>query len=556
MTQRNAFDIIVTSMIVLLRQLIQLGGDGNEMLGDVHAVIVGSVWQFSSVRCDLLCEIDEIMQVNTEDVTLPWGRESDPLDRQTGHWRMAVFQDVQESIDRSKLYFLYDPIADENSGTSGPRKGEQSLVIFDLYKRCFIRELSLSGCEGTVKFLFALKCPSSFGGSSFVVASTSERYGQTALLLYRIDLTQDGFYLGSEPKPLLTNSIPLNDAFIVSMREDAPEVVLMTNPGLTIWRINCISDQPSGPVESFSVPSADLSHYYDAFLNQGSVYFLSQSPDGHFDHSRIHILDIMGQRQLRTVMCNPDPVRGAPCARKRAAIDSFAGHLLLAGGEVEYNYSVSRLIDYWVLNFSNFTWHQIPAQMPIPLIEPRLTTTNSGKFGTFHKLMFLSNVYLWGDFDEPIPGISSATHLRILRVSGFESMKPPPYNEALEKSTSLPFPSHGSHPMVTTSQAYPSLGFAQVGGDTSNMPYPQNNLQYTQSNVPYPQNQPFVPTGPTAYPQGQPLQNYSVQPSFPSGNIQHYPQQGGPSQQPFGGAPGMNQQAYYPPEQKQNCSIQ
>lgn len=58
------------------------------------------------------------MHVNIEDITVPWGRAPDPRDIQMGRWRMAVFQDVQESIDHSKLYFLYDPIADENSGTT------------------------------------------------------------------------------------------------------------------------------------------------------------------------------------------------------------------------------------------------------------------------------------------------------------------------------------------------------------------------------------------------------------------------------------------------------
>ncbi|EPB67899.1 hypothetical protein ANCCEY_13008 [Ancylostoma ceylanicum] len=58
------------------------------------------------------------MQVNTEDITVSWGQQPHALDSTYGKWRTAVFQDVQESIDMSKLYFLYDPIADELSGTS------------------------------------------------------------------------------------------------------------------------------------------------------------------------------------------------------------------------------------------------------------------------------------------------------------------------------------------------------------------------------------------------------------------------------------------------------
>lgn len=115
-----------------------------------------------------------------------------------------------------------------------------------------------------------------------------------------------------------------------------------------------------------------------------NVYFLSASPDGHLDYSRLHILSLQNQ-QLTTQFCQPDPGRGLPSARKQAALDSTSGFILLAGGEIDYgNGDVQRLIDYWVLDLSTFKWNQIQAQMSVPLIEPRLTTANSG------------NVYVWG----------------------------------------------------------------------------------------------------------------------------------------------------------------
>lgn len=55
-----------------------------------------------------------------------------------------------------------------------------------------------------------------------------------------------------------------------------------------------------------------------------NVYFLSASPDGHLDYSRIHILSLQSQ-QLTTQFAQPDPQRGLPSARKQAALDSTSG---------------------------------------------------------------------------------------------------------------------------------------------------------------------------------------------------------------------------------------
>lgn len=81
------------------------------------------------------------------------------------------------------------------------------------------------------------------------------------------------------------------------------------------------------------------------------------------------------------------------CLPDSSEREKFSGYILLAGGEIDYGSSVSRLVDYWILDLSTFTWQQIPAQMPIPLIEPRLTATNSGKCR-----IFLAYAVYWAPF--------------------------------------------------------------------------------------------------------------------------------------------------------------
>jgi hypothetical protein len=55
--------------------------------------------------------------VNFEDITVHWGTAPDQLDQHMFRWRQAVFQDVAITGDHRFMYYLYDPIADENSGT-------------------------------------------------------------------------------------------------------------------------------------------------------------------------------------------------------------------------------------------------------------------------------------------------------------------------------------------------------------------------------------------------------------------------------------------------------
>lgn len=61
----------------------------------------------------------------------------------------------------------------------------------------------------------------------------------------------------------------MSEDWIVCMREDAPELALLTGPGLTVWRINADSTQPGAPIDSFGVPDGDMRRYYDGFIYGG-----------------------------------------------------------------------------------------------------------------------------------------------------------------------------------------------------------------------------------------------------------------------------------------------
>ncbi|ETN87272.1 hypothetical protein NECAME_00131 [Necator americanus] len=471
------------------------------------------------------------MQVNTEDITVSWGQQPHPLDSTYGKWRMAVFQDVQESIDMSKLYFLYDPIADEGSGTSGTRKGYPGLVIFDVNFRCFAGEIPLHA-QG-INYIWLVSVRLSFAVLYFLALSDFSVHRHDEVPVFsQVPISSrwlcfcacnGGADLWTNPltncRPLLNQPLSIGGEYIASMREDAPEIVVMANPGLQVWRINAMAEQPQAPTSNFTVPGAELQHFYDGFLSNGSVHLLSSSPDGHLDHSRVHVLNLNAPGQITTHNCTPDPQRGMPQPRKNAGIDGVANAILLAGGEIDHgNYNVERLVDYWMLDTRTFQWLQIPAQMPCPLIEPRLTACNSG------------NIYLWGDFDQPLPGMpAGGTHLRIMKVSGMDKAgHPPSYSQTVSQPPAYP-----------TQSPYPQQG----GGAAP--PYPSYNP--AQSNPGY------------VMPQSQQQQQY---PGYGGGGSYGggYGDQGG-----YGGPTegfhqvpaGPNQTAYYPLQKsKKDCSIQ
>lgn len=345
-----------------------------------------------------------------------------------------------------------------------------------------------------------------------------------------MNLAQDGLTRSGPLLPLLSSPIPVGEDWIVCLREDAPELALLTGPGLTSFRINAATTVPLPPVHTFTVPDGDMRRYYDGFFNAGCFYLLASTYDATFDCSHVHKLDITGRTVMQTLSLKPDPQRGYPPPRKQAGLDCSNGRILLAGGEVEIppnSGNWQRYVDYWQLDLRSLEWRQVPGQMNLPLIEPRITATPFGQ------------IFLWGDWDQPLPGVTTTgTHLRILRLSNFDAAAasssgggaPPPY----PGGSGSGYPQQGGG-------GYPEKGgggYPQQGGGGG---YPQ------QGGGGYPQQ-----GGGGGYPQQGGGGGYPQQ----GGGVGYPQQQGYPSQ---GGSAGPH--AYYPPDQqrtrgkKHKCTI-
>ncbi|CAB3404122.1 unnamed protein product [Caenorhabditis bovis] len=337
--------------------------------------------------------IFDLMSLSSEDITIAWGHEKNNIDSQNMSWRFELYQDVQESFDKSKLFFLHD-----QDGENG-----KLLAIFDLTLKCFVGTVPLNQ-PGTCKFIFALKCPSIEGGTTLCLVTDLENHDHHVLNVFRIELSgDDRSVISSRP---IVEPLEITGEFICTMRHECPELIVMANPGLRVLRLDCTAEKVQIP-HMVQVPNAELSHFYDGFVNRELVVLMSATPDGHFDHSRVHILELDHPQTITTRPCLPDPVRGFPVSRRQCGLDSIPGAILLAGGELINNGQVEKLVDYWILDTNTFQWTQLDVEMTCALIEPRVLTANSG------------NIYIWGDSDEHIAGLPQmSNHLRILRITG------------------------------------------------------------------------------------------------------------------------------------------
>lgn len=73
------------------------------------------------------------------------------------------------------------------------------------------------------------------------------------------------------------------------------------------------------------------------------------------------------------------------------------GYILFTGGEVGNVNGVQRLDDCWLLDLTNFMWKRIFPNMPVPLIEPRISIAMSGTtFSPFQLIKgFFKFIYLF-----------------------------------------------------------------------------------------------------------------------------------------------------------------
>ncbi|EYB92737.1 hypothetical protein Y032_0190g1236 [Ancylostoma ceylanicum] len=135
------------------------------------------------------------------------------------------------------------------------------------------------------------------------------------------------------------------------------------------------------------------------------------------------------------------------------------------------------------------------------------------------------NIYLWGDFDQPLPGMpAGGTHLRIMKVSGMDKAgHPPSYSQTMSQPPTYPSQTH-----------YPSQGGPAP-------PYP--SYDPAQSNSPYGMPAPHM----------QQYSGYGGAETYGGG----YGSQPGATEGFHQVPAGPNQTAYYPPQKsKKDCSIQ
>ncbi|GMT10433.1 hypothetical protein PFISCL1PPCAC_1730, partial [Pristionchus fissidentatus] len=176
------------------------------------------------------------------------------------------------------LYFLYDPLTERSRSTGSFRT--KCIVVFDLAMRCFTEEITLK-VPGRVMFMFPLR-PLTVGGSTRMVVSSQLKNGEDAMLhLTLVDLP-------THTHTKLTDPLDIGSHFFITLREDAPELVVLSNPGLQFWRIAADASLPMKPIDYFRVDGAKLTHFYDGYVCGGLMFLISANRNKTVDHSRMH----------------------------------------------------------------------------------------------------------------------------------------------------------------------------------------------------------------------------------------------------------------------------